>query len=1043
MHPKFRLLLLGLLIWASASSVLAQVSPPSSRPDTVATDTLSVNPVAADPVADTTVAGDTVQVDTTGADTTSATEAAPSGRDRSGDAAPTTSGARPGEAEEAGDTPAGGGAAQGERPGVDKPVTLTSRDSLVITFSETDGDLGTLYGDSEIKYEDATLTARVVEMNFDQDQVRAYGRRTAPRDSTAESTTSPPPLLQRQRVGNVIGRPQRQRETPDSLRMEPPSFKRGSEQSFTGAELSFNLATNRGRVVSARTQAEEREGFVTGQTVKVYEDSTLFVKDGSYTTCDCEPGETPSYSLRSSQMKVRGKWVYTGPIQMYLFEVPTPLWLPFGFLPNTQGRRSGPLPPQYGSEDRGLYLRDWGWYFALNDYMDLTIRAGVFSQGSYEIKPRYRYNKRYRYSGDLSVEYVRTRIGEDEDPNPTRRREGRLRWSHNQTLSPTASLSGNVNLVTSGDYLQNNAETINDAIQRTINSQIRYRKSWPEGGRSLNISVSQDQQLSTGDASVQLPNVSFSQNQFSPFKLGESLNEPRWFEKIKTSYSGRLENRYSFRRAASREEELREEGDLEAADAQWYDAIFDPDLYRRATGNNEPPLDPQLSHDVPITASYRLPRFNLNLNPRVSVSSDWFLYSKSLTQRTETIEDDPDTDVDENGTEVIRDPENVQGFYSQTEFNASLSTGTEIFGIFPVNLGAFEGLLHRFSPSVSANYQPNFNDPFWGQTAVLRDEDGNRVRDDDTNEVLLYDRRSGRVVRRGSRQLSLSFNAGNEFETKRVRVDSTGERQEKRFKFLQVNVGSAYNFAAEEFNLADFRIRSRLNISDLINLRSTITLDPYQFEQVGVTSTNEPRYRRINEYEAAATPWSPLRFTRLTLSTDLQFSSNGTSSPGTASRAELAGSVPGDPYAAYRTPTGYPRFDTQWDVEMDLTYTLSKEFVEYDPQADIAVRGGFRPTPKWRLDFRTDVDMVDTRVETASVDVSRDLGCWVLSFSWTPIGVRGFNNYGVSLRVKQGMLSNLLRLDVPRGGNTSVFRDIGSRVGQSARGAAGGNFGGI
>ena len=1043
MHLRPLLLLCVLLCIAGSGVAEAQVSP---TPDSVQVDTTGADTPRTDAPRTEASRTEATRPDTTTADTTGG---------ETGKTAPQDPAAQASSPEGASsERPSSEGSSSG---GVDKPVTLTSRDSLVITFSDTGGDLGTLYGDSEIKYEDATLKARVVEMNFDRDQVRAYGRRRADPDSAGQGdiAAEPPPRIKRERVGNVIGRPQRQAETPDSLRQAPPSFTQGSDQSFTGSELSFNLATNRGRVVSARTEAQEREGFVTGQTVKVYEDSTLFVEDGSYTTCDCEPDETPSYSLRSNQMKVKGKWVYTGPIQMYLFEVPTPLWLPFGFLPNTQGRRSGPLPPQYGQERRGLYLRDWGWYFAMNDYMDLTIRAGVYSQGSYELRPRFRYDKRYRYRGTLELGYIRNRIGEPEDPNPTRSREGNLRWQHTQTLSPTASLDGNVNLVTRGDYLQNNAETVQDAIRRTINSQIRYQKSWPDGGRSLKLSVLQNQQLSSGSATVQLPSLTFSQRQFNPFKFGETLNDPRWYERIRASYTGGFDNNYSFQRSSSREETLREEGDLEAANAEWYDAIFDPDLYRRATGQNEPPLDPTITHRVPLSASYQIPRFNVNVSPNISTSSNWFLYSKQLTQRTEIVPDDPETEADESGVNVIREPENVQGFYSQSEFSTGLSFSTEVFGVFPVKAGRFEGLLHRFSPSISVNYQPNFNDPFWGQTEVLRDENGDIVRqetsDESLGEVLYYDRRTGRVTQLGSEQLGLSFNVGNEFETKRVRVDSTGERQEERFKFLQVNLNSSYNFAAEEFNLSDVRMNARVLLSDIFTLQANFNFSPYQFEVANVREDGEISYREINVYEAVDTPWSPLRFTSMSLRTDFQFSSNGTSSPGTGPRraqntrrGPQGQAVPGgaagaaDPYAAYRTQTGFPRFDTQWNVELDLSYNLDKAFVEYDQRALVGVQGGFRPTPKWRLDVRSDVNIVDARITTASMDVSRDLGCWVLSFNWRPIGAGRFGgSYGLSLRVKQGMLSNLLRLDVPRGGNGSVIRDIGGRVGQTAGGAAG------
>ncbi|PEN13892.1 hypothetical protein CRI94_07490 [Longibacter salinarum] len=988
------------------------------RSDTTEVDTARTTPPPAD-----TVQADTVRTDSVDADTLAGT---PPGTGPDG--------------------PQTGESASGGNEGVNKPVTLTSRDSLVITFNEDSGDTGTLFGDSQIKYEDATLTARVVQMNFDKDQVTAYGRRRAAPDSVEAPARPPETIRRKQRVGNVIGRPEPQREQPDSLRLEPPSFKRGSEQSFTGSRLSFNLATSRGRVVSAQTQAQQQSGFVTGQTVKMYEDSTLFIEDGSYTTCDCEPDETPSYSLRSDRMKIKGKWVYTGPIQMYLFEVPTPLWLPFGFLPNTQGRRSGPLPPEYGQDQRGLYLRNWGWYFAMNDYVDLTLRGGLWSQGSFEIQPRFRYTKRYRYSGTLSLEYLRERIGESEDPDVIRRQEGRLNWQHSQTLSPTASLNGNVNLVTSGDYLQDNARNVNDAVRQTISSTIRYRKQWPDGGRSLSISAQQNQQLSTGSATVGLPTVNFTQSQFKPFRNEENLNEPQWYEKIALSYDMSFDNQYRFN--PRREEDLLAEGDTTAAEAEWYDALFNPDLYRRATGNNETPLDPEMSHSIPVSASYRVSRFNLNVTPNVRYNSNWYLYTQRLVRETQETEDDPSTpNVDESSIDTVSVPQNVQGFYSQNEFSTSLNLTTEVFGVFPLKAGRFEGLLHRLSPSIGLNYQPNFNNPFWGQTRVLKGLDGQPVKNDRTGENQLYDIRTGQLVGQGSQQLAISFRAGNEFETKRVRVDSTGEQQENRIKFLDVDVSTSYNFAADSLNLADVRVNARTTIADLVNIQSSVTMTPYQFTRLPGSGSEDVRYQLIDRYEAADTPWKPLRFTDLSLSMSMSLSPNGASpgrnrsmGPNQSGGPNGTGSFRGvDPYAAYRTYTGYPQFDTNWRLNLDLTYSLSKRFVDYERRASTRISGSVAATPKWRINVDSNLDLVEMKLRQTNFSVSRDLGCWSLSFGWSPIGRRQY--YSFSLAVNQGMLSNLLRLDIPRGGNSNVFRDIGSRVGQSAAGAAGGTGG--
>ncbi|RMF61895.1 MAG: LPS-assembly protein LptD, partial [Bacteroidetes bacterium] len=253
-----------------------------------------------------------------------------------------------------------------------EPVRFSARDSLIVTFDDVAGDTGTLYGESHVAYGDVVLSAYGVTILFDRRELQAFG---LPVDT------------------GMVGRPR---------------IQQGSE-TFSGRILAFNLQTERGRVVGAQTRIED--GFIRAGIAKVKEDSVIYIKDGAYTTCSCV--DDPSYSLRSSKMKiVNKKWIYTGPLQLYLYNIPTPLWLPFGFLPAQSGRRSGPLPPQYGEDEFGFYLRGWGWYFALSDYMDLQLKGSLWTRGSWGINALYRYNKRYTYSGQLEVDFSRLRRGE-------------------------------------------------------------------------------------------------------------------------------------------------------------------------------------------------------------------------------------------------------------------------------------------------------------------------------------------------------------------------------------------------------------------------------------------------------------------------------------------------------------------------------------------------------------------------------------------------------------------------------------------------------
>jgi len=261
--------------------------------------------------------------------------------------------------------PPGGGPGPGGSGGPEgnsEAVTFSARDSMVIRSTPSGQNHGTLHGNASMSYQDASLQARTIEMDFQTSTLRAKG---APSD-TAQGNR---PRFQRGAGGGQSGGgggPPGGAGPPGGGSLGGGSLGGGGSQggqSFTGDVLSYNLDTKRGRVVAART--ERSQGYVEGGAVKIFEDSTLFVQDGTYTTCDCAT-ETPSYSLRSTEMKLQDRWVYTGPIQLYLFNIPTPLWLPFGFLPNVEGRRSGPLAPEYGEDRRGFYLRNWGWYFALS-----------------------------------------------------------------------------------------------------------------------------------------------------------------------------------------------------------------------------------------------------------------------------------------------------------------------------------------------------------------------------------------------------------------------------------------------------------------------------------------------------------------------------------------------------------------------------------------------------------------------------------------------------------------------------------------------------
>ena len=837
-------------------------------------------------------------------------------------------------------------------------VTFAARDSIVIVLNDDDEDVASLFGESTVVFGDARLEAYTIDLFFEQEELRARG---------LESDSG------------LVGMPQ---------------FRQGSE-SFSGTRLAYNMRTDRGRIEEARTAIQD--GFVRAGIVTVTEDTTLFIRHGVYTTCDCV--DDPSYSLRSGKMKiVDQEWIYTGPIQLYLFNIPTPLCLPFGFLPATEGRRSGPLPPRYGEDDRGFYLRDWGWYWAINDYMDAQIQAGFWSRGSWSIRPTYRYNRRGAFSGNLTFDFVRNRSGESRDPDFQVFDTASLRWNHNQTLNPTATLSGDVNL-SSTSYMRAISEQYDDRVRQSISSTIRYSKRWPSAGRSFNMSLTQSQNLATGNANLTLPSLSFTQSSRKPFQGSSAVpSEENWFQRITMSYSGRLDNRFDF---SPLPDSTREQ--LGVGDVEWYHALFSPSDYRLATGQ-ETPFRITATHSIPVSSNFSINRipglartFRLNVSQNLNYTENWYTESERR-------------EYDESLGRVVSSRES--GFVSVRRYNVGASANTTFYGLFPMRLGNFEGLRHTVRPAASFSFSPDFTSDFWGYTRTYRDEDGREVR---------YPIVSGIT----SKQQTLSFRVDNVFETKVVSTDDDGEVRSRTLKLLDLGLNSSYNFAADSLKMSPVNVNARTRILDQVDIRADASFSPYWRDPI--TGREQSRYLFRER------PWWPLRMTRVSVSLNTAFRSGATGSsrpfesprvnPGDMMMNGMAGldGMPitdemnvANPSRAADLLSGvrYADFAIPWSLNLDMNYNLSRLGTSTTRRAIINASFDFNLTPNWKAQGRTGYDLIQEEVVLTNLVVMRDFECWQLSVNWTPFGP--YQSWGFDLHVKSGHLRDILRLRQPR-----------------------------
>ncbi len=833
---------------------------------------------------------------------------------------------------------------------LEEPVRFTARDSLVVVLRDS-AESARLYGGSGVTYRDSRLRAWTIDLRFDRDEVRALG--------IANDTTGRPTIVQ------------------------------GGE-TFTGTELSFNLRTERGRVVAARTAIED--GFIRADVVKAAADSTLYIRNGVYTTCPCV--DDPSYSLRAETMKIVGrKWIYTGPIQLFLYNIPTPLWLPFGFLPATEGRRSGPLAPTYGEDEFGFYLRDFGWYFALSDYVDLQLQGGVWTRGSLEARALSRYRKRYGVSGQVQLGYGRFRTGERTDPDFSVRTTGSLRWNHAQPLSPSASFDADVNLSGSG-YLRAVSQNYDDRTRQTLQSSIRYSKRWTSS--SLTVNASQRQVVETGAASLTLPTVSFTRNSFKPFQRRDRAPGSResLVEKVTLGYSFTADNRFDFTRLS--DDALLAAGDTAATTLSWIDALLSQDDYERATGNDER-FAVRASHRVPVSAPLSIERlplvgaFRVNVSPSLSYTEDWFVRSERQAL------------VGTDGAGGL-ESRSVPGFTALRQFSASIAASTVFYGLFPLRVGPYRSLRHTVRPNLGFSWRPDFFDERWGYTRTYRDAGGKDV---------VYPIVQG--VGRGLQQ-AVTFALANTFETKRATASDTTATAgptatPQVVKLLDFSLATSYNFAADSMGFGSINVNGRTRLFGRLDVDFRSTHSAYRVSDSGRTVDR-----------LAFSPSSPLgRLTSasLTVRTALRSSSGG----GTASRpfeTPNAGftsdrlSAMDAMETTLRQPFGGDPvdFSVPWSLTLDLTYGITRPGVTTVRRAIVNAGFDFSLTPRWKVSGRTGYDFELREPSMTNITVARDFDCWQMALNWIPFGA--YQSYGFDLHVKSGKLRDLLRIRQPK-----------------------------
>lgn len=848
------------------------------------------------------------------------------------------------------------------RGALEDPVAYEAKDSIVFMM---DSKNAYLYGKGKVDYQNITLTSENITMNMDSSIVHAIG--------AVDS------------LGRLYGK---------------PVFKQGKDE-YESETMSYNFDTRRGFITNVTT--EQQEGFLYSEEAKKGKDNELYLRRGRYTTCD---EEHPHFYIALSKAKVHtGKDVFSGPAWLVVEDVPLPIAIPFAYFPFTSKYSSGFIMPSYGDENsRGFYLRDGGYYFAVNDYWDLKITGEIFTKGSWGLGAQTTYKKRYKYSGNFYFNYQVTKTGEKNLPDYSVTKNFKLQWRHQQDskMNPNSSFSASVNFATQS-YEKNNLTSLYNPTsyaQSTRTSSVSYSRSFPKIGLSLSSSFNITQNMRDSTISLTLPNLSINLQKFYPFKKKVQVGKQKWYEKISMSYSGTLQNSIT-----TKEDQLLHSNLIK----DW---------------NNG------MRHTIPISASFTLLKY-INIVPMFNYTERW--YSRKVNQSWDT----------ENQS-VVRDT--IYGFNRVYNYNLSLSANTKAYVFFQPNKKIFgdkiQMVRHVISPSISFSYAPDFSASRYGyyKTYTKTDMDGNV-------SLVEYSPYQGAIYSYPGRGKtgSISFDIGNNIEMKiKSDSDSTGVKKVSIIDELGANL--SYNLAAKQQPWSNLSTRLRLKWGKFaLNLNTTWMTYAYEFDKNG------------NVVVGNKTEWSYGRFGRFQgMSKNLSYTFNNQSWKkwvkgfrklfyGEDDEEEVTADNNLEDGMELDNPdndkqgenkkensdgldeNGYMKFSIPWSFSVSYGITMAE-----DRSRNINVRnmrypfkfvhnlnfsGNVKLSSNWIINFSSGWDFTNNELSMTTVNVSRDMHCFNISagFVFGP-----FTSYHVTMRANASTLTDALKYDKKSSYSSSI-----------------------
>ncbi|MCL2416366.1 MAG: hypothetical protein FWD02_00315 [Bacteroidales bacterium] len=820
-----------------------------------------------------------------------------------------------------------------------------------------------LFERAQVNYQDIELTAARINVHFDRDELSAFPRVDS--------------------LGQEIDRP----------------FFRDSRQTFEARELTYNLATRKARIRYIITQEDEM--FIHGERVKKFPDNTAFVQRARFTTC---PLEDPHWYIVARRARIiPNDKVVTGGAMMFLNNVPTPLAVPFGLFPNTSRYASGILVPTYGEthgQNASFFLRGGGFYWAINDFVHWRIEGDIYSRGDWALRNTWQYALRYRFSGNFNISLGMVPSGERgvmEGPHAFgQTRSFRLGWTHSQApeANQNSSFSASVNFFNTASqrYSLNIADHFNNQSTSNIAYQLRF------GRFNLAATASLDYNITTGNINATLPSVNLSMRPIFPFQRRVQVGARRWYESFRIGYSMNAVNRVSGNDSA----------------------FWIPEIFQDMVNG--------MRHNIPMDLNIRILNGHVNWSHSIQLTEHWnfrknhrgldtigFRYENIFDENDELIRIDTIPNVQRNA--IIH---TEHGFFASRSYSYTTSLSTTLFGISRFNRGPIRAFRHVATPSIGFSISPDFVEGRAGYRSGFRyfqDLDGTYTR------YNLFDG-SPAGFPTGGLSGSINFSLGNNFEMK-VRDRSDTVRGERRVRLIdRLQISTSYNLAADSLNWAPINVSGSTRLFGNLSINFNARFDMYA-RAIDTLPGGALRITRINTFM-----WQqPSEGRRRFLLRESEGMSTGFSwSRSSRDRAERAEQGAGSDDIFMQRAT----FAPQWSLNVSYNINYRGNFRPGYQRTDIWGRplvgesvvwrdydrtimqtlsfsGHVNLTDKWHISFTSGYDFTNRQLAHTMFNVTRDLCCWTMTFTWAPFGQ--FREWSFGIRLNSNMLGDVMKYD--------------------------------